>query len=242
MSAREQQGSEKKKTSEIMPSYPGIGLGIGFETGAITALLIPLCYTAGWSYAYHYFERFSLGLIGLDIPREYFFVYGFQAIKDQKWLFLLTLIICMSLLVLGRFLLERLKKSFANQTKANTLNIIPAVILPVMIFALFMLFYNFGEKTAVNVYEQQVKSDFNAYIRVQVWAEAPKNAKYGAAMAKEWQKGCYRLLMRNKDYVFIFYPMKFNGKISKELKIPTDVIPAAKVELIRILPVNESCL
>ena len=217
--------------SEILSSR----LGIGFEVGTITALLVPLCYTAGWSYAYHYFERFSLGLIGLDIPREYFFVYGFHAIKDQIWSSLFILISFVSLLVSGRFLLEGVKKSFANQPSAKMFNIIPAVILPVMIFVVFMLSYHLGEKAAGNIYERQVQNDFDGYLRVQVWAKAPEKAKYSDEMAKEWQKGCYRLLMRNKDYLFVFYPMKSGGKI------PTDMIPTAKVEFIRILPVNESC-
>ncbi len=59
-------GKEKdtKSKSGIAPSF--------LETGTIMALLVPLFYTAGWSYAYHYFERFNLGLMGLEIPREFF--------------------------------------------------------------------------------------------------------------------------------------------------------------------------
>ena len=221
------QDAEKKKSCAILPSW--------FETGAVTALLLPLCYTAGWSYAYHYFERFNLGLMGLDIPKEYFFVYSFQALRDQLWLFLLTLFGFVALLVFGRVLLERMKRRWNDQAKARMLTVIPATLLPLMIFAVFLLFYQIGENAAVNVYERQVQHDFDAYLRVQVWVNAPQTAEYGAEMAQAWQQGCYRLLMRNGDHVFVFQPLQSGAKI------PTDMIPADRVELIRILPVNTSC-
>ncbi len=47
----------------------------------LTTLVVVLLYTAGWSYAYHYFDRSHLGLLGLEIPREYFFLYGFIVLK-----------------------------------------------------------------------------------------------------------------------------------------------------------------
>ncbi|MCP4397599.1 MAG: hypothetical protein GY801_09910, partial [bacterium] len=103
----------KENPLEILPSW--------FETGVMTALLIPLLYTAGWSYAYHYFERFSLGLMGLEIPKESFFVYSFQVIRDQGRLFLLTLLAFVALLVFGRVLLEWMKRACKSRTKARML-------------------------------------------------------------------------------------------------------------------------
>ena len=41
---------------------------------------------------------------------------------------------------------------------------------------IFIIFYHLGEKAAGNVYEQQIQNDFNAYLRVQVWAKAPEKA------------------------------------------------------------------
>ena len=38
-------------------------------------------YTAGWSYAYHWYNRFELDLIGLGIPFEYHFMYGFWVLR-----------------------------------------------------------------------------------------------------------------------------------------------------------------
>jgi hypothetical protein len=63
------------------------------EFGTILTLLVPLFYTAGWSYACHYFERFHLGLLGLNIPREYFFLYSFWVIREEFLSFLVLLFI-----------------------------------------------------------------------------------------------------------------------------------------------------
>ncbi len=225
--SRQVKDPKKENPLEILPPW--------FETGVVTALLVPLLYTTGWSYAYHYFERFSLGLMGLEIPREYFFVYGFQAIQDQVWLFLLTVIGFVTVLVFGRVFLERKKKKFADQSKARMLNVIPASLLPVLIFGLFFAWYHLGEKAAGNVYDRQVQHDFDAYLRVQVWVHAPEQAEYRDEMAKAWQKGCYRLLMRNQEHLFVFHPLPSGGKI------PTDMIPSGQVDIIRMLPVNTSC-
>jgi hypothetical protein len=49
-------------------------------------------------------------------------------------------------------------------------------------------------------------------------------------MAGEWEKGGYRLLMRNKDNLYLFYPAQSGDKI------PTDIIPTGQVQCFRILP------
>ena len=219
--------------SKILPSL--------FETGAVTALLIPLCYTAGWTYAYHYFKHFSLGLIGLDLPREYFFMYGFQAMWDQIWLFLLILITFLSLMIFGKYLLRKIKSKYRENKIQNCIcSFIPAIILPVMIFFMFTAFYHLGEKAADDVYNWQRTNDFKTYFVIQVWAKAPETAEDRAEMAQGWHTGCYRLLMQNNDYLFVFQPVKA-AKKDETIKIPTDMIPKSKVELVRIYQANTSC-
>jgi hypothetical protein len=44
------------------------------ESTAVVILIAALIYAAGWSYAYHCYDRFDLGLIGLGIPIEYNFM------------------------------------------------------------------------------------------------------------------------------------------------------------------------
>ncbi|KPA15904.1 conserved hypothetical protein, membrane [Candidatus Magnetomorum sp. HK-1] len=47
-----------------------------------------LLYTSGWSYAYHYFASYHLGLLDIAISKEYFFVYAFWVIRSQ-WLMMI---------------------------------------------------------------------------------------------------------------------------------------------------------
>ncbi len=56
--------------SRRIDSFPLAGL---LDLSAATGFVAALLYTAGWSYAYHYFACFHLGLIGLEIQREHFF-------------------------------------------------------------------------------------------------------------------------------------------------------------------------
>ena len=56
-----------------------------FASGAVVFLAVAWAYTAGWSYAYTYFDRFNLGLLGMEIPRDHLLVYGFQVIWNLKW-------------------------------------------------------------------------------------------------------------------------------------------------------------
>lgn len=62
-------------------AFPWAGL---IDIGVISGISVALLYTAGWSYAYHYFQCFHLGLIGLEIEREYFLLYGFWVCK-ARW-------------------------------------------------------------------------------------------------------------------------------------------------------------
>jgi len=48
-----------------------------------------LIYVAGWSYAYHWYGRFGLGLVPLDIAREHLLLYGFWTLRVHWWVLLL---------------------------------------------------------------------------------------------------------------------------------------------------------
>ncbi len=50
------------------------------------------------------------------------------------------------------------------------------------------------------------------------------------AIAQEWQDGCYRLLMKNKGNLYLFYPGQSN------YKLPTEAIPVNQVRCFRVLP------
>jgi len=65
-------------------------------------------------------------------------------------------------------------------------------------------------------------------------AKAPVET-HGVRLRKEWEVGCYRLLLNNKDKLYLFYPAGVNDKI------PVDVIPMSRVKAFRILPTPETC-
>lgn len=202
------------------------------DLGTITTVLIPLLYAAGWSFAYHYYEHFHLGMQGLNIQKEYLFLYSFWVIKSQWFLSIVTILIMVLVYVGIRWCLRKAILE-ENKKKQYLYQFIGLIMVPLVILGLFTLFYHLGDCTANKLYEKQIKSDFSSYPRVEVLLKE-KAAKDAGAIAKEWANGCYRLLLRNKDHLYIFYS---GGYIEK---IPTEVIPQDKVRLMRILPLYQS--
>jgi F0F1-type ATP synthase assembly protein I len=47
------------------------------DLATVTVLITALVYFTGWTYAYHYFSHFKLGLLTLKIPTEYFLCMAF---------------------------------------------------------------------------------------------------------------------------------------------------------------------
>ncbi len=204
------------------------------ELGKIITLLVPLLYIAGWSYAYHYFDRFHLGLLGLDIPKEYLFVYSFMVIKWQYYIFVLIL----TGLAIGYFLIKlAVKKYLKRHPSSDTLEAkiqsIMLATLAIAVLMMFWVFYLLGNRASQQNYDYEKTNDFPSYPRVKVWVKTeekqPKDAK-----ASEWEKGCYRLLLKNKENLYLFYPGNQKDKIS------TDIIPAGRVETVRMVPVYET--
>ncbi len=213
------------------------------DLGTITTILIPLLYTAGWSYAYNYFIHFHLGLLGLNIPREYLFLYSFWVVKDQFWLSIGALLVTVLVYFLVRFCFRQSKTERIRPEKKvtksfwmkypNVCQTLGLILAPVFILSLFCLFYHLGDRTAASLYQKQTQWDFPSYPRVKVWLTKDA-AKEAGAMAEEWSKGCYRLLLRNKDHLYLFYTGGYDEKISVE------IIPQTKVRSVRVLPIYAS--
>jgi hypothetical protein len=211
------------------------------EFGTIMAVLAPLLYTAGWSYLYKYFDRFHLGLSGLDIPKEYIFLYSFRAIGNQFPLALIALLIAVAICLLTGFCFgssEENQKNRGNSVITKTLwQTIGMILIPILILSLFGLFYHIGDKAAQSHYIMQAEKGFSDYPRVKVWLKEDDKKQNIPAIAKEWEKGCYCLLLRSKDHVYLFYPWKLNpAKHDSPGKTPTEIIPAGEVMFIRTLP------
>jgi len=54
------------------------------ELAALLIFLFSLLYTAGWSFAYHYFAHFNVGLSALELSKEEYFIYSYWVIADHK--------------------------------------------------------------------------------------------------------------------------------------------------------------
>ncbi|MCP4348235.1 MAG: hypothetical protein GY795_22330 [Desulfobacterales bacterium] len=226
------------------------------DVGTLITLLIAMFYTAGWSFAYHYFEKFHLGLIGLDIPKEYLFMYSFQVIRDQLFLSFLALLSVVVLYFLVKFCFQKAgnamgkKPSEQEQMNRNTFGNIfrnrqyelflgtGLLLTPVMIFLMFWQFYSLGVLGASGLYEKQALNDFESYPRVRVFLKKiPDEFK---EKAEEWEKGCYKLLLKNKDRLYLFKPQIYKKDNLRNIS-PTDIIPQSDVKLVRVLPLYNKC-
>jgi MFS family permease len=197
-----------------------VGL-LAFLVGLITAWL----YVAGWTYAYHYFDRFGIPLLMVDIPKENYFVYGGIVVQQfPLWGlgFGLALLLAASLwrwigAVLGR------------------------VALPlglVVVAAVFWLGHKGGIAAAHQLYSEQRQSDYSAYPRVQVWPKEETKLPAGSPLASgDLIKGCYRLILYNQDRSFLVRP--FKGAAAADL--PVLIIPWDQVGPIRVLAEYTSC-
>lgn len=193
------------------------------DIGVITGVSVALLYTAGWSYAYHYFQCFHLGLIGLEIEREYFLLYGFWVCKARWCLTTLCLLAAFGLpLLLQRCWQQRPELRSWLRAVAQTGG-------PIGLLLLFIVFYQLGAGTGKADFAREQRGDFLSYSRVKVWLKDEKD-KRGEA----WAKGCYRLLLRGKEQLYLF---RADGVTER---IPTEIVPNSEVAAVRLLPLYQT--
>lgn len=233
----------------------GFSLAALLDIGALTTVMTALIYTAGWSYAYHYFSRFHLGLLDLEIEREYFFLYGFWALKEQWCVVFFWLLVTVVLTVLLGFLARTAPDGgeggsaaelYAGATRrdisAGWGQPVAWVVASSYLLVLFVVFYRLGTDTGYAHFERQSAGDFPAYPRVKVWiaknekieGETKAEKALAEQRRRDWAGGCYRLLLSNKEHVYLFYA---DGA---ETKIPVEIIAKKKVPSLRVLPLYQS--
>lgn len=210
------------------------------DIGIITTIVGAFLYISGWSYASNYFSSFNLGMLGIEIEREYLLLYGFWVARD----YFLIVILCLFVIVLLYIFLQYIyRHSGAREASYNKIfidtkapkRILVGVIkvgfyitIPTIIFSLFIISYWLGDIAGQRSFEMQYEDDFPSYPRVKVWLARGKDDQSNQR-EQEWAKGCYRLLMRDKNNIYIF-PTDGQSK-----QIPLEVIPQKKVETIRLL-------
>ena len=163
------------------------------DAGVLTSIIIALLYTAGLSYAYHYFAEFHLGLLGLEIPQAYFLLYGFQVIRNRVFSVLLCIIGSIGIYFLLRFLWRRSAGHSLSGEEGDTgpenagggrLLLLRIAILagsPICLLLLFIVFSRIGASTGRSVYARELRNDFPSYARVKIRLKGEQNA-----WSEEW--------------------------------------------------------
>ena len=186
-----------------------VDIAIWITLGAV------LLYVAGWSYAYHWFGYFQLGLIHMGLPTEYHLMYGFWVLRDHWWLFLMLF----------------LSASFTWIFRPGPMPWLRWWILP-MLIAIFMLIYDLGERSANNDFRQHSDTGFDRHPWTRVWlTPKTKSDPRLTSLAEDLAAGHYRLLVQSETSLFLIKP-------KKGAQISTVQVPLEQVAATRRMPVN----
>jgi MFS family permease len=207
--------------TEKGPSIGDVLGAAGFAIGLITAWL----YLVGWTYAYHYFDRFGIPLLMVDIPKENHFVYGAIVVSQFPVSGLIIFMIVLALVCSWRWLSSKLGRLLA-----------PFGLLVVL--AALWLGHQAAIVAAHEQYALQRASDYSAYPRIQVWTkESGKTTDGSQPASTDLATGCYRLLLHNQDRLFLLRPLK--GAAAADLAVV--IAPWDQIERARVLPDYTSC-
>jgi hypothetical protein len=222
---------------------PSLGELMGvmtFTVGFVPAWL----YATGWAYAYHYFDRFGVPLMMVDIPREYYFIYGATVVRQfPLWdlAIVMVAIAALALWPLSNVTYGRIDPPWLGEALRRATPALCAIALT----ATFWLGHLAAIAAAHREYALQRQSDYSAFPRAQIWpkdaaaslsndARTPNSLAWASA---DLTNGCYRLLLQNRDRLFLFRPVRDVAAAD----LPVLITPADKIGLIRVLPDYTSC-
>jgi hypothetical protein len=213
--------SHKQQQRTKTPTHGEVAGVAAVGVGLISAWL----YAAGWTYAYHYFDRFGIPLLMVDIPKENYFVYGwivFQQFPVWQLAIGSTGIVAIALWRWLRIDAGRIK-----------------VLLGVLaLLAVFWLGHQAAVVAAHEQYAQQRESDYSAFPRVQIWLKDDAKSSNGSPQSSlDFTKGCYRLLLHSQDRLFLLRPLKG----APAAALPVLISPWDQIAFIRLLPDYTSC-
>lgn len=201
----------------------------GIDFASIATLTTVIVYVGGWAFAEQFFAHFNVGLLTLEIPFQYYLVYGFSALQDQwPWGLLIY--------TFGVFVYLWGRGGIVFLRSITWLSTVITMLAPVVIVGLIVASYDLGARTGSERFAALRSADYPGYHRVKIWLKA--ESKSMAPMRDELTRGCYRLLLHNQGNLFVFRSTK--GALGAEL--PTDILPKSEVKIFRILPDTTSCV
>jgi hypothetical protein len=205
-------------------SEPAAARSSWLDTAPLLLLTTGWAYLTGWAYAWRFFSHVQLGLLALDIPKEYFFVYGLWVC--QRWaLLLVPVLLCLVGLIWYR-----------RRHPASVWSSKPAAL--VVAFGLFVLAYGLGVESGSGHYGLQQQQDFPAMPRVRVWLKAPASSDANLTrLATELPQGCHRMLLLNRSMLFVFRAPPGGPPA----RLAVLALPLAEVQALLVLPVFTSC-
>jgi hypothetical protein len=193
------------------------GGAAALDLSLLLALAVGLVYVAGWSYAYHWYGRFGLGLIPLAIQRENFLLYGFWTLRLYWWVLVLPVV---ALGLVGR-MLERIRMALWLRRAA-----------PVVLLLAFPLAYALGRATAQDDFRRHLGEGFAAYPLARVWLNSTTAADpAGTQVAQDLAAASYRLLLQSGSQLYLIHP---DGSSAP----PLLVLPVERVAGWRLVPRN----
>jgi hypothetical protein len=186
------------------------------DVTVLITLVTALIYAAGWSYAYHWYDRFDLGLIGLGIPFEYHIMYGFWVLEMFWWLVLILAgLVAATITWWGR--LGRSVKRAA----------------PLWVPVAFVLIYLLAGAAARADYGLHRDGGFVHYPWVRVWLGplADTDPEPLKKLHQDLAEARYRLLLQTGTSLYLIKPQSSGES-------PIIQLPQSQVRALRRIPTN----
>jgi len=217
--------SERQTPPPAVPSDNPTG-ALFLDLATVVLLVAAVVYVAGWTYAYHYFGHFGLGLLTLEIPLEYFFMYGFWVFKAWWWLVLAYGLLVSPILLHEPRLLPL--RSLLRQERPFLLKHLQGIL----VLLAFVLAWALAVGWAGSFYREQQAAGFTAYPHVRVWPkESPEDVKL-KAFYEALPTGIYQLLLQNRDTLFLIKVPR-GGERSRVGAV--NVLALSEVRALRVL-------
>lgn len=199
-----------------------VGVKLGEWVAAVTLGLTVgavLLYGTGWFYAAAFFEQLHVGLIGLDLPREFFFVYGTSVALGHGLGVTAAAVLVGGLMVGLGAGIGRLPPPW-NRRLPIPVGSLLAVALLLLAFA--------GLRW---IARDQASADFAAE-RASGFAQRPavELTLAGTGGPVDPAGGCHRLMLKAADHLILVRPLRD----MPDIELATLVLPADQVTSLRL--------